>query len=818
MEVNDEEVLPEEVLGWILLRRANLPTASRLAVQASVGNSLRFDAIERALRDQEEELLAAERHHDRKVHGKGGGPKRTFWVEENKEWGLLDFEPDRDDVPVHWIGNQLPEEVYTAPLAKDNPSEPDDDSWWSPSNYWDGPSAWWSSEEWPWPETEFSPEEQAELDEVYAAYEDKVRTFVQARTLMKNKANNRGFFPTTKGKFGKGKGKTKYKSSSPPKSTPVLAAMSTSPSTTSSKGRQRPGQPEYTGCFICGSKEHSFQHCPRRKQGKPGAAHYIDVLMVENGSLDEEEIVAAWNVQPDDERCHAVIDCGATETVASLNALTAVMQKRSEKFGPEEVKVDPNVQKVFRFGNGKTLQSCSYVEIPQTIGGQKTWLGVHTLDTDDHYVPLLLGMRTLERLQASVDFGSKTATFSSVSPHPVRLQQCARSGHLIVDLTSDWLDASFDECYKERRGFEDPSETAAQQDVGAVDMSMEDVDEVHETAHAQTFVHERQATANPEVLLEESRLKVSFGLATSPQTASSDHVSQQAFLGMHYGGVFQEESYQDQVAGRRDLRLCSKGRSQREGPSVPWRSLPGTTQLSTDGQRLQERQEWLGPLEDMPDVWPSIGIYSRFRGHRKASECRPSWSRCEGPVEGEAQRVGQFFQGCAGQPHHCPRRCRTESCSASGSHSPTERNQGLQGCYLSDHGKEDHCRDQEGSQEGGRAEARGVGGEGGVSRLLESTDGLTATPPGVKSLIAENLEATATAIQACMREFKYLDEKFALNNHGSSLDLLEVCCPPNSALSDMVEKMGGKAARITEKNMNLMKPDGFEASQELGAR
>ena len=251
--------------------------------------------------------MAAERHHDRKGHGKGGGPKRTFWVEENKEWGLLDFEPDRDDVPVHWIGNQLPEEVYTAPLAKDNPSEPDDDSWWSPSNYWDGPSAWWSSEEWPWPETEFSPEEQAELDEVYAAYEDKVRTFVQARTLMKNKANNRGFFPTTKGKFGKGKGKTKYKSSSPPKSTPVLAAMSTSPSTTSSKGRQRPGQPEYTGCFICGSKEHSFQHCPRRKQGKPGAAHYIDVLMVENGSLDEEEIVAAWNVQPDDERCHAVI-------------------------------------------------------------------------------------------------------------------------------------------------------------------------------------------------------------------------------------------------------------------------------------------------------------------------------------------------------------------------------------------------------------------------------------------------------------------------------------------------------------------------------
>ena len=51
LEVDDQEILPAEVLGWLLLRRAGLPASSRLSVQASVGNSLKFSDLERALRD-----------------------------------------------------------------------------------------------------------------------------------------------------------------------------------------------------------------------------------------------------------------------------------------------------------------------------------------------------------------------------------------------------------------------------------------------------------------------------------------------------------------------------------------------------------------------------------------------------------------------------------------------------------------------------------------------------------------------------------------------------------------------------------------------
>lgn len=197
LEVQEAEALPEEVLGWLLLRRAGLSTSSRLSVQASVGNSLRFDAIERALRDQEEELLAAERRPQMKGHGgKGQPPRRTFWVEENKEWGLLDFEPDQDEVPVHWIGSRLPDEVYRQ-VPPEVPAVPDDEPWWinyaNDDGSWNSQTAWWSEPD-TWQDYDFNPDEQKQLDEIYAAYEDKVRTFVQARALMKDKVNNRGFF------------------------------------------------------------------------------------------------------------------------------------------------------------------------------------------------------------------------------------------------------------------------------------------------------------------------------------------------------------------------------------------------------------------------------------------------------------------------------------------------------------------------------------------------------------------------------------------------------------------------------------------------
>ena len=96
-QLEEIDALPPEVLGWILLRRAHLPSQARLSVLAATNNRLDIDLIEKALRDQEEDLLQAEERR---------GPKRTYWVEQEGSWGLLLDEPPGEEGPG---GIHLPE-------------------------------------------------------------------------------------------------------------------------------------------------------------------------------------------------------------------------------------------------------------------------------------------------------------------------------------------------------------------------------------------------------------------------------------------------------------------------------------------------------------------------------------------------------------------------------------------------------------------------------------------------------------------------------------------------------------------------------------
>ena len=82
------EVLPSELLGWLMLRRCNLTSQQRLNILSSVGNSLRADDVERGLRGAEDEL----RLHEQDRGGKGKGHPRAqnranFWVERDGEIG-----------------------------------------------------------------------------------------------------------------------------------------------------------------------------------------------------------------------------------------------------------------------------------------------------------------------------------------------------------------------------------------------------------------------------------------------------------------------------------------------------------------------------------------------------------------------------------------------------------------------------------------------------------------------------------------------------------------------------------------------------------
>ena len=107
--LHDEEVVPEEVLGWLLLRKSGLPSTARLAVQSAIQGDLTFDKVERTLRDQEEELLSDERYG--RAGGKGHRPhhKRTYRVEVGGVWGVLrdDSMEDFSDDLVLWCQGDL---------------------------------------------------------------------------------------------------------------------------------------------------------------------------------------------------------------------------------------------------------------------------------------------------------------------------------------------------------------------------------------------------------------------------------------------------------------------------------------------------------------------------------------------------------------------------------------------------------------------------------------------------------------------------------------------------------------------------------------
>ena len=478
-EFSDVQVLPTEILGWLLLRRSGLPAGARLSVLSAINNSLDLDTMERAMRDQEEELLLAE---SARSHHQLPKPRRSFWVEQDSHWGLVnDFDPEEvEDSSIMWVGSQLPEEVHGRPEVFYNET-------WSTSLPGGQELQWeWCDDDfyaedqdgvfWSWSETKdwldmeeyysAAPEAAGEIQEAYNVFQQKMRSFKDSRVLNNAKQLSRGYYPFSsfKGK-SKGKGKQKGKGSG------KKGSHSTSPSASTAgvvafgqKGSsgQRPGNPEYRGCFICGSKEHDFRSCPKR-QSSSSTSHRSSNLVqsiymvesVEDDGAEEpwpsfvvlsdseegetkesEEPGAALATLAQEFPGHAIIDSGATDSIGSLEALEQIMNIRTRRYGQEEIRVHER-QKKFRFGNGESKKAASYVEIPQQVNGQTINLGIHALDAPG--VPLLISVKTLSKMQAVVDFGKSRMCLCSVSPTCwIPLKKVA-NGHLLIDLTQDWF-------------------------------------------------------------------------------------------------------------------------------------------------------------------------------------------------------------------------------------------------------------------------------------------------------------------------------------------------------------------------------------------
>ncbi|CAE7032785.1 RE1 [Symbiodinium natans] len=465
----DTDILPSAILGWLLLRRSGLSSSARLAIQSATQNDLDFEKIERALRDQEEELLATER---RPFSPSGPAQRRrSFWVEQDGAWGLLLEEPeDVPDEQIHWQKLEQEHEPDAGGLETAWSTSPSGNEleWSFYEGDWrtqDEVGVWWSyADTKPWLDIEEVMLSDAvlggELLEIYGQFDQKIRTFRESRQVIKDRNLGRGFYPPK----GKGKSKNKgFKASGKGSSTHGASSVFAVKGKGSGKGPQRPGSAAFTGCFICGSKEHDYRSCPRRSStGPPMKAvqfsdhalfmeeleheiYTIDVAIAteppaEFLSEEAEARFEIYSTMPFDMTGKAVLDIGATATVGSLEALDALMKLKASRGEHETLKVYPECRRRFRFGNGQTSQSLSYVEIPQRLDGKLIYLGLHTIDATN--VPILLSVKTLKKLGAIIDVGRGLVIFQAVNEAvAVRLEE-SPTGHLLLDLTQDWLSAS----------------------------------------------------------------------------------------------------------------------------------------------------------------------------------------------------------------------------------------------------------------------------------------------------------------------------------------------------------------------------------------
>ena len=564
---------------------------------------------------------------------------------------------------------------------------------------------------WSW--KALSLEEQKEVDEAFAAAEQKARTFVQARQAVKARNLSRGFYnynPSSKGGSFKGKGKSKGKSKGHGKSKQSMPPMPTT--FAASEDPQgflgaAVGDPSYTGCFICGDKAHDFRSCPKRstaragKGARGGHVNFVDAQVFHvTEALDRkdcDEILAIETIEmtppsagifqttmedprivPDNELAgFAVIDSGATETVASLPALEALMSMRSHVKGyAEPVVVTDIPAKRFKFGNGEHAYSSSFILLPQTVGEQAVQLGVFTMDVIG--VPLLLGIKSLRRLKAVLDFDRCVAVFAAVDAGLAIHLKRSRSGHMLIDLKGDWLAEGTrldnlpqqisELCFAE----ENLVEAAYVVQPVSDELSADDSPCTAHEHHAEPHFHDVHAGAeecavvdvlSPEDSQLDSVLKVdgpsasmkslgafltlvAFHGVSDIRTAGRMPCHSSEVQSRDQGeGTWKEESghcgspRQPQDGGTR----CQ--RSPVQGSPVPWSSR---ARSSGEGLTVRQQSAWM--LGDMPKMQAASLVHSESGGTCNVPEVSSSGQRCDGGPQGHTG--GRPGRGLPGEPRH----------------------------------------------------------------------------------------------------------------------------------------------------------------------
>ena len=360
------------------------------------------------------------------------------------------------------------------------------------------------------------------------------------------------------------------------------------------------------------------------------------------------------------------------------------MEKRFQLYGDSE-KVDvfsgPSARRPFRFGNGGVQFSSSYVTIPQKLGNEKVMLGLYTLDAER--VPVLIGIRSLEKLGAIIDVLGHWLVLANIAPHVKIPLAKSKAGHLLVNLTTDWLDvshpfeleaseqymaASADRVVVEK-ATGDMQVSHSQLSVAAdspgfcaescvvpavhhayvwminegdeVETGSEGEEFVQEAAFLMDHTHHRHDLSAASQSMRDSILSQ---LAQSHSCFAANHGDREGVRvckGQEQGDQQSSSEAESSPTTRRALRLEQDPRSESRGRSNSRSSLLRRAHRSRSHSWERVWRQQVGQVDSLRGVWASPLLHSNVGITGNFTSSRSSGSRREEADRGEETREGQ---------------------------------------------------------------------------------------------------------------------------------------------------------------------------------
>ena len=192
-------------------------------------------------------------------------------------------------------------------------------------------------------------------------------------------------------------------------------------------------------CFRCGGP-HKVANCPQKFKDQASVAEpaHEAPFVCYADATDEHACVASAHITTAQavSQGKAVLDGGATKTLASVAALEKIMELNGQKKGSHGVTgLDLTDRPMFGFGNSTQDRCLSTASLNIAAGGRQGELRVHTLDRGEG--PLLFSIEALRNLGALIDFENDLAVFRHLDAQQVIKLERSSTGHQLLPLTED---------------------------------------------------------------------------------------------------------------------------------------------------------------------------------------------------------------------------------------------------------------------------------------------------------------------------------------------------------------------------------------------